>query len=252
MWSMMSVSCGWRSAMRANLGTAPTARNMTGSPAFSAAGQNQSAVPSESQASVAGVLNVKRTPSMPGCCFHVGSSAADFGSCSANAAHDSEAVGITLGGFERIVVAVVQARRHDDDAVDASLVHHWQRALDGEWFRQLRPGTWIPGPVRRICFPEMHLGVDDRALACGLRPRLLRACGQRCAGDQRRAEFASCQHDGPPCWRRSLAAFRRWKTVTWARQSAIPVPAALTAATCATIVVRAFARHRGKGCARIV
>jgi hypothetical protein len=104
-----------------------------------------------------------------------------------NAAHDSEAVGITLGGFERIVVAVVQARRHDDDAVDASLVHHWQRALDGEWFRQLRPDTRIPGPVRRTCFPEMHLGVDDRALACGLRPRLLCACGARCAGDQRRA-----------------------------------------------------------------
>jgi len=51
----------------------------------------------------------------------------------------------------------------------------------------------------------MHLGVDDRALACGLRPRLLRACGERCAGDQRRAEIASCQHDDPPCWRRSLA-----------------------------------------------
>src|SRR6516164_4760212 len=53
MWSMMSESCGWRSAMWANLGTSPTARNMTASPAFSAAGQN--AVPSESQASVGGV-----------------------------------------------------------------------------------------------------------------------------------------------------------------------------------------------------
>jgi hypothetical protein len=51
MWSMMSVSCGWRSAMWANRGTSPTA--MTASPAFSAAGQNQSAVPSESQASAA-------------------------------------------------------------------------------------------------------------------------------------------------------------------------------------------------------
>src|SRR5262249_18139686 len=36
MWSMMSVSCGWRSAMRANPGTAPTARNMTASPAWNA------------------------------------------------------------------------------------------------------------------------------------------------------------------------------------------------------------------------
>src|SRR6516164_7949345 len=146
----------------------------------------------------------------------------------ADAAHDSEAVGITLGGFQRIVIAVIQARRHDDDAVDASLVHHWQRALDGEWFRQLWFGTWIPGPIRRMCFPEMHLGVDDRALACGLRPHLLRVCGQRCAGDQCCTEFASCQYDGPPCCRRTLAAFRRWKTVTGARQSAIRIPAALS------------------------
>src|SRR5215468_9380561 len=197
MWSMMSVSCGWRSAMWANLGTSPPARNMTASPAFSAAGQNQSAVPSESQASVWGVLNVTRTPTMPGCCFHV--QPRRFRVLQRNAAHDSEAVGITLGGLERIVVTVVQARRHDDYALDASFVHHWQRALDGEWFRQLRPDTRIPGPVRRTCFPEMHLGVDDRALACGLRPRLLCACGERCAGDQRRAdECASCQHDGPP------------------------------------------------------
>src|SRR5262249_5288538 len=32
-----------------------------------------------------------------------------------------------------------------------------------------------------------------------------------------------------------LGGVRRWRTVTWARQSAILVPAALTAATCATI-----------------
>ena len=50
-------------------------------PALAAAGQNQSAVPSDSQARVAGVLNVRRTPSMFGCCFHVGSSAADCGFC---------------------------------------------------------------------------------------------------------------------------------------------------------------------------
>ena len=47
MWSMMRVSCGWRSAIGANFDSRPNARNMTGSPAFSAAGQNQSAVPSD-------------------------------------------------------------------------------------------------------------------------------------------------------------------------------------------------------------
>ena len=52
---------------------------MTGTPAFSAAGQNQSAVPSFSQAIMVGVLNVTRTPSMPGCSRHFGSNAADFG-----------------------------------------------------------------------------------------------------------------------------------------------------------------------------
>ena len=49
----------------------PNASTITGSPAFSAAGQNQSAVPSESHAIVSGVLNVRRTPSMPGS-FHFG------------------------------------------------------------------------------------------------------------------------------------------------------------------------------------
>ena len=82
MWSMMSGSPGWRSAIGANVATRPNARNMTGSQAFSAAGQKQSAVPSESQPIIVGLLNVTRTPSMPGCSFHFGNSAADFGSCS--------------------------------------------------------------------------------------------------------------------------------------------------------------------------
>ena len=62
--------------------TRPNARNITGSPAFSAAGQNQSTDPSDSMAMNLGLLNVTRTPSMPGCSFHFGNSAADFGSSS--------------------------------------------------------------------------------------------------------------------------------------------------------------------------
>ena len=76
---MMRVSCGWRSAMRANIDTRPGAKNMTGTPAFSAAGQNQSAVPSVSHGIVTSLLKMTRTPSIPGCSFHFGSSAADCG-----------------------------------------------------------------------------------------------------------------------------------------------------------------------------
>jgi len=46
-----------------------------------------------------------------------------------------------------------------------------------------------PRAIQRICFLEMHLGVDNRAFACGLRLRLLFACDQRCAGGQRFAEW---------------------------------------------------------------
>ena len=111
-------------------------------------------------------------------------------------------------------------------------------ARDGEWFRQLRPGTWIPGPVRRICFPEMHLGVDDRAIACGLRPRLLRACGERCAGDQHCSQFASCQNDGPPCWRRSWAAFESLEDCNLGTAKRNPSPRGFDLVNVATIVVR--------------
>jgi len=64
--------------MGLNLGALPGAKNMTGSRAFSAAGQNQSATPLSSSALCAR-WSVSRTPSMPGCSFHFGSSAADCG-----------------------------------------------------------------------------------------------------------------------------------------------------------------------------
>ena len=73
-----------------------------------------------------------------------------------------------------------------------------QRALDGERLGQLRLGARLPGPVRRVCLPEMHLRIDDGALGGGLRPRLVRTSRHCCTGRQRRAEFASGHHDGPP------------------------------------------------------
>src|SRR5437764_1051330 len=57
----MSCSRGWRSATEANAALWPGARNITGSPAFSASGQNQSAVPSLTQAA-AGPRKVTRSP----------------------------------------------------------------------------------------------------------------------------------------------------------------------------------------------
>ena len=64
--------------MDLNLGAFPGAKNMTGSRAFSAAGQNQSATPLSSSALCAR-CNVSRTPSIPGCSLHFGRSAADSG-----------------------------------------------------------------------------------------------------------------------------------------------------------------------------
>src|SRR6476620_3583412 len=47
-WSMINVSCGCRWAIWLNSGSWPPVKNITGMPFFSAAGQNQSAVPSVS------------------------------------------------------------------------------------------------------------------------------------------------------------------------------------------------------------
>ena len=51
---------------------------MTGKPAFSAAGHNQSVAPLSRSAACAR-WSVSRTPSMPGCFFQSGSKAADSG-----------------------------------------------------------------------------------------------------------------------------------------------------------------------------
>jgi hypothetical protein len=53
---------------------------MTGSPAFSAAAKNRSAVPSVSQGSVWSLLKITRTPTIPGCSFHFGNWSSALGS----------------------------------------------------------------------------------------------------------------------------------------------------------------------------
>src|SRR5436190_12025609 len=113
---MINVSWGWRSAMRTTCADRPLIRNMMGSPAFSAAGQNQSALPSVGHPST-------RTPSIPGCSFHFGRSAADRG-FSGMRPHDGEAIRVSISRFKTIIVAVAgPVRRDDDGAIDAGLVH---------------------------------------------------------------------------------------------------------------------------------
>jgi len=72
------LELGMALAMRAKFGIPPP-KNITGMPAFSAAGQNQSAVPSVSHFAVSGV-NARRMPNMLRCCFQAGMSAGVFGS----------------------------------------------------------------------------------------------------------------------------------------------------------------------------
>src|SRR5262249_25212672 len=131
MWSMINVSCGCCSAMGPSSATRPGAKHMTGSPAFSAAPQNQSAVPSESQGIVCALLKVTRTPSTPSCSFHFGSRSARLGILQRDAAHDAEAGWIALHRLERIVVAVARPGRRDDHgAIHAGLVHHRHEPFD--------------------------------------------------------------------------------------------------------------------------
>ncbi len=112
-----------------------------------------------------------------------------------DAAHDREAAGIAPDGFQRIAVYVVEGRRHEDDAIHAGRVHQRNHALDSERFGQLRSRARVPGVVRTIRFPQVHLRVDDHALSHGLRGARARAGCQRHTGAERRSqEFASCEH----------------------------------------------------------
>jgi hypothetical protein len=63
---MTILSPGCRSARRSTAGSWPETDIITGTPARSAAGHSQSAVPSAIHGRCSAVLNVKRMPSMPG------------------------------------------------------------------------------------------------------------------------------------------------------------------------------------------
>src|SRR5262249_59773270 len=77
-------------------------------------------------------------------------------------AHDAEAVGMRRGRCEGNVVAVaLPGRRHDDDTVDAGLVHPGQKLILAERRRAVRLGARRPGPLWRVGGPDMDLGVDD-------------------------------------------------------------------------------------------
>ncbi|MGC2219270.1 MAG: hypothetical protein WA645_16655 [Pseudolabrys sp.] len=86
-----------------------------------------------------------------------------------DAPHDREAIGITLGCFEGVVVAV--ARRHDYDAIYAGLINQRRELLDRERLRHLRLHAEDPPILFRL--PQMHLSIDDGAFS-GLGSRFLR------------------------------------------------------------------------------
>ena len=173
MWSMISGSCGWRSAIGANFGMLPGARNMTGRPAFSAAGQNQSAAPSGARAS--GAWNVSRTPSMPGCSLHFRQQRRRLRPFSGMRPMTAKRSGYRLRRLKRIIVAIARPRRrHDDDAIDAGLVHHRNDPLDGEGLGQLRLATGHPRPAPAFP-PSTDALAHRRSCACA-RGRAAGAC----------------------------------------------------------------------------
>src|SRR6516225_1906565 len=119
---MMSVRVGWRSAMGPNNAVCPVVRNITGTRAFSAAGQNQSAVPSVSHLAC-GPAMLSRTPSTAGCSRQPGTRRA--GIVERDVAHGGEAPRIASRRLLAVVDPVAfERRRHDDDTVDAGRIDH--------------------------------------------------------------------------------------------------------------------------------
>ena len=81
---------------------------------------------------------------------------------------DREAPGCASLHFHRIarVVAVHGKGRDEDRAVDADLVHRRDHLVAGDVGGQF--GTRVPGPLRRVRFVGVDLGIDDRHRASSL------------------------------------------------------------------------------------
>ena len=76
-----------------------------------------------------------------------------------NESHHGEALRITPGRFERIVVVGAQCRWKHDDAIDARFIHQRKGSLDRERLGKLRPRVRRPQsealmPALRITFPQ--------------------------------------------------------------------------------------------------
>ena len=135
---------------------------MTGRPAFSAAGQNQSAVPSVSHAACA-PTKFRRTPRTPGKSLRVGKRCARSGLFSGMRAMMPKRPGIALDRLLRIVEPLAfERRRNDHDALYAGLIEHRDHPLDREGFRKLRGCAWYPRPLWRVGGPEVNLRVGDQ------------------------------------------------------------------------------------------
>jgi hypothetical protein len=159
-------------------------------PALAAAGQNQSAVPSVSQERVADAQHAGLI--LPG-----REQVLRFRIVEPQAAHQRKAMRPFLRRLHRIfVVIALPRRRHDDDAVDAGLVHARQEFVVGERPRNVRLPDTVggPGTIGRVHLPDVDLCVDDDAArGHGGFGRFGRCCQgkARACGGGRRENIAS-------------------------------------------------------------
>src|SRR5487761_194107 len=96
-----------------------------------------------------------------------------FGLVLRHASHDSEAVGVLLAGFQRVIDAVTfPRRRHDQHAADTGLVHQLQALLVGESLLAMavefhaRARARQPGAVRSFFLPDVDLRIDNEHCCC--------------------------------------------------------------------------------------
>jgi len=169
----------------------PPPRNITGIAAFSAAGQNQSAVPSVIHFADVGV-KARRIVALllPG-----RNERGRFRIVEMDAAHDAKAIRILRDRLGGIVVAFAfPRRRHQHDTIDAGLVHHGVEPLVAERLRHLRLRAGVPGTFGGARLPDVNLRIDDHAprrRLGGRRPRPLRRQRHAGARAERGAEETS-------------------------------------------------------------
>src|SRR6516164_4852205 len=163
MWSMINVSCGCCSAILPNTAMRPRETHHGKSGFFDRRPEPVGGAVREPR-NRARVVEDHAHAQHPLLRLPFRQQIGRLGILQRDAAHDAEALGITLDRLEPVVVAVTgPGRRHDHRAIDASFLHHRHQPLDRERLRQLRLEAGDPWPVRRLRLPQMDLRIDDQA-----------------------------------------------------------------------------------------